>query len=335
LIEEFTDSKIPEQQDIENDYIRPILTWFLLTDHSIPLYGLFGTIDAGKEEIIDKVFEKVITLMVEKKIDHYSSYLEKTIHGHLGTIIHQMMEKNATRITDFFSERISELISSMPFTEMVDGFIEETIASQVQGIIAAENAYEEEKQFLEKAKAIAKIVPNTPESLEAQIRAQNHLNSVDRHGSEEDYLQHVRKEHFSKQRGCNPQLQQLIEQEIQLTVEGKDPAPIRRATEKAQYTAIAEKLLNLMMPIRKQVGINGEIEELDPFAELWERLHFPEEFNELFKQTEELTQEFVTPETTILLEKIKQPAIEILKNLQSRKILIRSMLTIHCLISIY
>lgn len=313
LCEEFKNTKVPLKQTIDNDYIRPILAWMLLSNQSIPLNNIFGFIDPQKEELIDRVFERLISLLVEKKVDQYSSFLEKTMQRHLGEIIHQMMQKNAVRVSDFFSERISELITTMSFTETVDSLIHNTFTQQIQAISIAEDNREEEKQFLEKASAIAKIVPNTAESLEAQIRAQNHLNSVLKHGGDEAFLNHTLLEAFSKHPTCHPVIKQMIEQEIQWIMQGKDPGVVRRASEKALYTNLAENLLDLMMPIRKRLGTNGEIEEIDPFVDLWDRLYLPDEFYNLIKQSEELTQEFATPEMTALLEKIKLPVVEIIK----------------------
>jgi hypothetical protein len=313
LSEEFKEVKVPLKQTIDNDYIRPILAWLLLSNHSIPLNNIFGVVDAQKEELIDKVFERLISLLVEKKVDQYSNFLERTMQRHLGEIIHQMMQKNAVRISDYFSERFSELISTMSFTETFDSLIHNTFSQQIQAVSVSEDKREEEKQFLEKTKGIATIIPNTPESLDAQIRAQNHLNSVLKHGGDEAFLEHTLLEAFSKHPACNPFTRQIIEQEIQLIVQGKDPGVVRRASEKALYTGISENLLELMMPTRKRLGATGEIEGIDPFVELWDRLYLPEEFYDLVKQFEELTQEFATPETTSLIEKIKLPVNEIIK----------------------
>lgn len=313
LCEEFKNTKVPPKQAMDNDYVRPILAWLLLSNHSIPLNGIFGVMDAQKEELIDKVFERLISLLVEKKIDQYTSYLEKTMQRHLGNIIQQMMQKNAVRISDFFSERLSELVTTMPFTETVDSLIHKTFHTQILGIDESEARREEEKQVLEKAESIAKIVPTNAEGLDAQIRAQNHLNTVANRGGNEAYLEQMLLEEYSKHPACNPVIKQMIEQEIELIKQGKEPGSVRRASEKALYTSISEDLLELMMPVRKRLGSNGEIEELDPFTELWDRIYLPDEFYELVKQYEDLTQEFATPETTALLEKIKLPAIEIIK----------------------
>lgn len=309
-------TEFKEIKTIKAGYIKPILNWLLLSDHSTPLAAIFGELSAKKEELIDKIFERSVSLLVEKKIDHYSHVLEKTMQRHLAEIIHQMMQKNVTRIADFFSERLSELISSMPFTETIDGLIHDILYLQVQGIIQSDNELERQKEFLDKkAPAIARLAPLNVEAVEAQIHAQNHLNSVEQHGGKEAFLQHMFLEKFTAHPTCTAHMQQVINQEIKLILKGKDPHSVRRASEKALCSNAAENLLNLMMPIRKKVGAHGEVEEVDPFAELWDRFYLPEEFRELSKYFEELTQEFVTPETTALLEKIKQPAQEIIKNL--------------------
>lgn len=315
LAEEFKEAKVPFMHNINSDYIVPILDWLLKSDQSQPLNDSFAQMNAQKEQLIDGIFDRVISLLVEKKIDQYSTYLGTTVQRDLGDIVYQMMQKNATRITNFFSERASELISNAPFAQTIDTLIENTVHEQIQAIIASEAAYEEEKKLLAKATIHAQSSPTTPEGFDAQIRAKNHLKTVERYGGEEAYLHYMRLEKFSKHKACNPQLKQIIDQEIQSVKLGQDPSIDKKASEKAIYAAIAENLLTLMTPTRKRLGANGEVEEVDPFTELWDLLYFPEEFHNLLKQSEELTHEFVTPETTALLEKIRQPLVEIAKGL--------------------
>lgn len=315
LTTEFAESKIPLKENLEGHYIQPILVWLLRSDHSAPLTDIFGPLDLNKEELLDNIFERAITLLVEKKIDQYAQILEKTMERRLGHIIHQMVQKNASRIADFFSDRISELVISMPFTETIDNLIHNVLHLQIKGLIESEKDQEAQRQLLAKARCVAEITPANEESLEAQIRAQNHLNSAAKHGGDEAFLLHIKLENFSKHAACNPHIQQIIDQEINLILQNRDPLLSRRANEKALYTAIAENLVNLMTPTKKQVGANGEIEEIDPFVELWNRLYVPEEFYNLIKYSEELTQEFITPDTAALFEKIKQPTIEIIKNI--------------------
>lgn len=312
---DFKSSKTPIKQNIDLHYIQPVLNWLMFTDHSKPLTDLFDEMGPQKEELIDKIFERAITLLVEKKIDQYSNILERTMQRHLGEIIRQTIQKNATRIADFFSERISELIEAMPFTEMMDALIHDTLHLQIQGIIESENEYERERQSLDKVARIAQIEPKTAEALEAQILAQNHLKTVELYGGKEAFLDHVYMKKFSEQPACTQMLKQIMGQESTLISLGKDPRTVRSSSEKALYTSIADNLLDLMAPSRKKLGANGEVEETDPFVELWDLLYFPEEFYDLLKQSEELTQEFATTETTALLEKIRQPAVEIVKNI--------------------
>jgi hypothetical protein len=315
LCEEFKDARVPSSQNIDDDYIKQILTWLLLSNRTVPLNNLFGNVDRQKEELIDNIFERAITLLVERKIDQYSGFLEKTIQGHLDTIIQRTLQKNAIRITDFFSERFSELITSMKFTKLVNELIHDVIHQQIQAVIESQKAYKEAKEFLKKIQPLAQITPDSIESLEAKILAQNHLHSVEIHGGKKAYLERMQLLDFSKHRASTAYLQQVIKQELELVQLEKDPTGIRRAAEKALYNDIAENLLNLMMPVRKKLGSDQTIEEIDPFIELWNRLYLPEEFYNVAKQCEQLTQEFVTPETIVLLEKIKLPTIEIVKNL--------------------
>ena len=264
---------------------------------------------------MDKIFERAISFLVEKKIDQYTKVLEKTLESRLGEIIQQMLQKNASRIADFFSERLAELINSLSFPETIDALIHDTFHLQIQGIIESENDLEKQKEFLDKMALVAQITPTSDDTLDAQIRAQNHLNSVTIHGGREAFFKYLQLKKFNENIAASSYFKQCMTQQMQLTLQGKDPCLVRRSNENALYSGIAENLLNLMAPTRKKIGLNGEIEEINPFVELWDRLYVPEAFYALLKHSEELTQEFIIPETTELLKKIKQPAVEIIKSL--------------------
>lgn len=312
---ELHDLKIPTSQNLKNHYIQPILSWLLLSDHSIPLAELFGPGDRFKEDIIDKVFERSIGLLVERKIDQYARVLERTMQRRLGEIVHNTMRINGNRIADFFSERIAELISSMSFQEMYDRVIHDVAFYQVEGVIKAENAVEEHRKLIEKAQRAVRMVPKTPEETASQQQAKNYLESVAQHGGQEAFLRHIQIEKYSEQPICSINLKQMIEQEIALTVQGNNPIYSRLANEKAIFSAIADNILNLLTATKKQVTADGTVEEIDPFVELWERLYFPEELQEVIKHASELVEEFITPDTTLLLESIKAPALEMVKNI--------------------
>ena len=314
LDDEFKETKIPLKISLEADYIEPVLEWLLLSNHTMPLTDLFKDLTPQKEELLDKIFERSISLLVEKKIDEYSHMLEKIMQRRLGEIVQHAMQKNAARIADFFSERISELINAMSFKDTFDALIHDTLHLQIQGIIESENHFEESRQTLEKSYHIAQIEPKTVEAVDAQIRAQNHLKTVEMYGGAEAYLQMTYMEKLREHPSCSQHLKQVIDQEKLLIQQGKDPRVVKSSIEKALYATIAENFLNLMTPTRKKLDVNGEVIEIDPFLELWDRLYLPEEFHDLIKQSGQLTQEFVTPEMTFLMEKIKQPSLEIIKS---------------------
>lgn len=312
--EDLKQVKVPFGHNLQRDYVKPILDWLILTDHSTPLTASFDA--SYKEELIDKVFERAVSILVEKKIDHYAQILENTIHGSLSEITQQTLRINAERMTDFFSERASDLIASAEFAKTFDHILHNVASPQIKAATKAHSEFDTQKQFLEER--IPQILDHEPmnkEEEEARSQAEKHLQSVQNHGGKELFLHHMLLERFSKEEVCNSNIKQIIDQEIKLALEGKDSSFATRASESAIFTTIAENLLDLMTAPKKRVGPNGEIEEIDAFIELWNRLYFPDELHELVKHTEELMDEFITPETAALLGHIKAPAIEIAKNI--------------------
>ncbi len=313
--QELKDSKIAVGQNLDNDYVRPILNWLLLSDHTSPLTDLFKPSDQYREDLIDKVFEKAISLLVERKIDLYGGLLETKLQHGLGPIVLQAVTTNACRFADFFSERFAELVATVSFPQTFDALVHDVIATQIQGYLAAESSLQAHRAVLEKAKLAAQSLPKTAEELETKIRAQNHLASVARCGGEKQFFERVLIEEFSGHAACSPSMQQIIREEINLTMQGKDPSLVKQARQKAIFAAMAENVLAMMLPTHKIVGKNGQIEEIEPFMQLWEKLFLPKEFHELIGHVDELVSEFITPETATLFASIKQPALNFMQNM--------------------
>lgn len=313
--EEFKDEGISFFQRLDRDYIEPILTWLLFSDQSRPLSESFIPAKRFQEELIDKVFERVISLLVEKKIDHFAKLLERTIQSRLSDITQNMLKINAQRIADHISERVAALIDTAPFTQMFDNVVQKDLREHIQGVAAAERSVASWKERLEKSKLTALSEPKKPTEVALKEEALRYLETVEQHGSESLYLEHKRLKAYANHPFCMPAMKELIEQTIDLALQEKDPEQFRRANEKAIYETLAERLLDLIMPSKKVLNADNEPVETDPFIELWDILHFPEEFNELLHHTEELTSEFITPDTMALLGHVKQPVIEIVKNI--------------------
>jgi hypothetical protein len=315
LAVEFKDTKAPSRQNLQVHYIQPILNWLVLTDHTVPLEELFGPGDSQKNEIIDSLFERSIAILVEHKIDQYAHLLERTMQRQLADITHEMMRINAQRMTDFFSERIADLINSMPFTDTFDAVIHDVIFPHIEGINEAQKAVKEFKELYEEAKKIAVISPKNSQEETSQRQAKSLLETVAKYPNEEEFFRTQLIKKYSGQTVCTTNIRQLIDQEIAITLQGGNPAHARTANENAFLTTISENILDLMTPIKKRICADGTIEEIDPFIELWDRLYFPKELQEIFKHCTEMVSEFVTPETTNLFKTIKAPTIEILKTI--------------------
>jgi len=311
ITHDLKDAKIYRKQEFNKDYVQPVLDWLLLSDHLTPINNSFKPIENYREDLIDKVFELAISLLVERKIDQYALILEKTLQNNLETIVHKTVRVNAGLITDFFTGRLSELITAMPYSETFNTLFHKTIPQQIEGYIAAEKILDTHIALIRKAKQGVEIVPKNEEEKKIKESAEAHLAAIGQHGGEKQFLQHILTEEFSKQSGCSLRVQQIIQQEIALTLQGKDPANARKASEKAIYTSIAENFLTLMLPIKKKVTDEGLVIEVDPFVELWNGLFLPKEFHDLVHHVEELASELITPTTVEIFGRVKQPLLEL------------------------
>jgi len=296
ISEELKDMKAPEKQDLVKDYIKPIINWLVRTEHTMPLEEVLGPGDSSKEETSDKVFEKAITFLVERKVDQYAHLLERTVENRLAEITKATISINAQIMTDFFSERLAELIYAMPFKETADSIVHDVLYWHFQ---AVDDAHKNVKDFISENTKKQSPHPESPRQVKTT----------------DTTLRNVFLKSYGDHRICRMDVKQTIEQEIALTTQGNNPLPSRLINEKAIFTIIAENILDLMTPIKKKMMPNGTIEEVDPFIELWDRLYFPDELQEILKHISELTDEFVTPDTIALFKNIKDPTIEIVKNI--------------------
>ena len=313
--QDLKDIKIPNGQDLTKDYIKPVLDWLLRSDLSTPIADLFIPSENFDENLIDRVFEITTTILVEKKIDHYVNFLDETLQQRLGDILHNMILVNTVNIANYFSGRFSEMMTHFPYPETYDKLTSSIFAKQLEGFVTAKEAAKDHKKLLEKSRQAIKLEAYSPAEIKAKSRAEMHLAIVEQHGGEERFLQHMFLEAFSKQKCCNPNVLQIIEQQISTTLQNRDPKNAIHAIEQSFFASIADEIMTLMLPTRKKRGPNGVVEETEAVVELWNQLYLPPEFLELMKHVVEITSEFITPDTTSLFASIKEPLLMVTQKL--------------------
>lgn len=324
--DEFADSE--HRQEIKDAYIAPVLSWLILSDFSTPLANLTGPLDSQKEAIVDKIFERCLELLVERKINQYSSLFETALQKNLNSIIYKTMQVNSERIVDFLSERIAHLIGAAPFKEIFDSLIQHVVLPHIKGMNEAMSLVHEHRALVKKAEQAALMTPKNALDEEMQQRAKNYLKQIDELGGEDLFLKNVLIDEYSDLPICSTNIQEAIEEEIKLSTQKLDSKFTILAKEKALFSSISNDLFDLILPSNISVPSNETAKTTDPFVELWERLYFPEEFYEIFNHFFKTTEEFVNPEMLLLLETIKTPALDIFKSIFlscSKEILKRSL----------
>ncbi|MEI8365572.1 MAG: hypothetical protein WCF65_04055 [Parachlamydiaceae bacterium] len=267
------------------------------------------------EELVDKAFEHTLALLVNEKVHHYSTTLEKTVQLRLGEIVREATKINAGRIADFFSERLATSITTASFPDIFDKVVHDVITNHIQGIIHSDQHASEHRALLTNVQEAAKIVPINDSQLESKTKALKHLHSVERHGGDRVFIEHMALEKFSQQPTCQAPIKKMIRQEIDLTLQGEDPHLAQKNSELLLYEDIADKLLTLLAPIERNVGEEGNVEDIDPFETLWNTLYFPEEFESIVEHFTELANELVRPETTKQLAGLKIPVLGLAKTI--------------------
>jgi hypothetical protein len=181
------------------------------------------------------------------------------------------------------------------------------IDQQISAFITAKDAMENHKKLLEKSRQAVKLEAYSSAEIKAKSRAEKHLASVEQHGGEEPFLQHMFLEAFGEQKCCHPNAHQIIEQEIGHALQRKDPKTAIHAIEQSFLASLSDEIMSLLLPTKKVKRADGFVEEMEAVVELWNQLYLPPEFLELMKHLVEISSEFITPETSSLFASIKEP----------------------------
>ena len=118
--------------------------------------------------------EQALVFLVERKIDYYATQLQNILKDQLDSIVLKTMHINAERLSIYFTERFSDLVSNMPFTQSFDAVVKDVVGEQVKGYIQAEMdpKLRMEKEILEKSKLALGISPKNLEEEKNQQRAE-------------------------------------------------------------------------------------------------------------------------------------------------------------------
>jgi hypothetical protein len=315
LQQELKNPQLPKGQLLDQHYIDPILNWLLLSDHTTPIQDLFMPAENFRQDLIDKIMEQSVTLLVERQIDFYTSQLQVILQDKLNIIVRETLQKNAVRLSDFLTERFADLVTHMPFTHTFDAIVNDVIAAQVRGYIEAQADPElnEQKTLLKEAKKKQLLTPLSLDEEKDIQMAKTHLEAVNAFGGEQVYLEQQFMEAFAKQPACTMQIQQLVQQQRVLRERKQGLGELKKASENALCNGIAEKFLTLMLSTKKRVAENGSIEEVQPLTELWNSLYLPPEFHQLQAHFEDLASEFITPAAVSMFSQVKKPLLEGLK----------------------
>ncbi|PJD97516.1 MAG: hypothetical protein CK425_02490 [Parachlamydia sp.] len=124
--------QIPPGQNLETNYIAPLLDWALLSDFSQHPKKLRTDFH---EETFNAVFEELGILLLEKKIDTFDLMMKKTLGPKsLSKIVDKMLHDNFMHITDFLTERTADLIHNAAYAKAFDAgikAIDEHIKAQI------------------------------------------------------------------------------------------------------------------------------------------------------------------------------------------------------------
>lgn len=161
LQEDLKTVQLQKGQLLDKHYIDPLLNWLIHSDHSTPLNELFQPEENFKEDLIDKIMEQALVFLVERKIDYYATQLQNILKDQLDSIVLKTMHINAERLSNYFTERFSDLVSNMPFTQSFDAVVKDVVGEQVKGYIQAEMdpKLRMEKEILEKSKLALGMQP--------------------------------------------------------------------------------------------------------------------------------------------------------------------------------
>lgn len=298
-----------------NQYVQICLEWLVKSDHKSSVHEAFaaaGIEVKGHKELIDKVYEGAMFLLLDEKITKFIANCNDKLDGKLAQIIRQAVVENGKIISDILVRRMINIIDNTKFPEMFDTLVKVT-ADQTEALVAMDKAKELEisaqQALLVKAKKAKTMKAETPEENKTKFELLQHLENVEKAGGEELWIARKAEQkaleaylNFGAKQGpgsgfCHPRIAELLQ--------NPNLSPNQKAKiEEELFKGLADEIIPLVFPKQKVELPTGEIKEVDSLVYLCSQIDIPGEFKELAKEALDISKEILTPGTQKIIKGI-------------------------------
>lgn len=292
-IQEFAPEKAPQGAEQQyttqqlNHCADKVLDWFFNSDHSQTPYKLFeNDPQAPSEEIVQRVVNTCLQILVEKKIDYFTNKYHSVLQKDLPAIVEKTVRTNALKITDALSTRMAEVLQNMgdeQFTVLFDKIVE-IAGKHVTNITSS---YEEAEQAAKDHQALKehaeKIVRRTPKNENERIIYKKC----------EEYLKNLKK------KGGIPGIQEDVLLSTFLRLSGNDAPCIDNTI----TNDISELIWEALLPsvIKDGKTVNG-------LENLLSKIELPQQCKDFLNEAKEIAEKIISKESFNELEALVNTA---------------------------
>lgn len=252
-----------EDSETIDQVIGGVCYWIFRTDQSFALVDLFRR--NRDPRLIQGVFNKIIFLLVENKIDKLHHCFLENFKDKLPQIIALMMQKNGRIITDYLSNRFCELVNNLgdqKYQQTFDSLVH-TLHDYSQRLVEADVStkefIEQHQQMILEANELIKLTPRNPEELNIKDQCQRYLREIEQLGG----LEGLERQHY-------------VDVLTQRSGVKYDP-------NRNPYSELAVKIIEMILPQ------NGTF---DAFADLISQLELPEEIVQIWGDFKTFVKEY-------------------------------------------
>ncbi len=286
--------------------------WLLNSPHPILLHNFL----ADTINFLDS-FSK---LNKQGSLTEIIGEIKKQIEITFDADIQKLLQLNTKPVANILSNRLSELISNLPFQDSFNDLFD-ILNDHLEGWIQADNYKKEQALMITNAKHDVELQATSAEEVQKKQAAKELLKEVNSAGSEIIYLDQAFHEAFSKSSACPPQIQKLFSPNREKSISKIDDEI---------YEHIIEEILSCILPPELVKLPDGSHVEISGIAKIVNAIQYPENLDNLFnlidkvvervmkdgefKDEENFAKYFQTLRRVVITQLIHQRVKELLKD---------------------
>lgn len=282
-----------DKTSVKNEIIAPFIEW-LESDLRLSLADFYTDkgIDVNEnKEDIDKILEKTLSILVERKINRCVNLCHERLKGDLPEIVQKMVVDNGKKISSILIRRLFNLLEELhqkPSDDkpsLYSHLFDQILGTLDDHIQTAVNVKSERKLAPRKIKKSLKDNQDPDESRRAEEMG------IDEYIKKNTEVLATKK--YCESKVCHPLIAEI----------NSNPNMTRENAFNTHFNQHAKEILPLLLPKYKIELQDGSFEEIDGLIYLTNQIEIPNEIQEIIRDVKQIAEEVITPETKNSIKK--------------------------------